>query len=361
MYRITFEMTNKCNMNCTYCYLDHYEEPLSLGIALKAIDIFENEKVINDELFVSYIGGEPLLYKENLIKITNQIKGRLKELNKNISFGITTNAVLLDERIINFFIENNFTVKISLDGNKKFHDRNRKMLSGESSYEKILSNIKLLKIFEEKTKLFVQISMVINKNTYKFVFENFKHICELGFRFICPCLETYSNWTTDELEEIENQYKKIVRYIVMKAAKEKEFIYFKIIVLAHNRRDKKYECLYCFPGRNGIHVKVNGDIYACYACQKDYFKIGDVYHGFDKEKYENHRMYSNEYDTQCLGCSYFKICAAKDCTAVNYELTGNPKKVPYHYCELEKIEHRLLGYFEQIKRDVLLEGKNYEE
>lgn len=361
MYRISYEMTNQCNMNCSYCYLDHYKEPLSPSIALKAIDVFENENVVNDELFVSYIGGEPLLYKNNLIEITDQIKYKLNKLNKRITFGITTNASLLDKSMTDFFIKNKFTVKISLDGNKESNDINRIMLSGESSYNKIISNIQLLRYYEENTNSNVQISMIINKNTYKFVYDNFKHIAELGFRFICPCLETYSDWTSDELDEIENQYRKIVRYIVMKAAKEKVHIYFKIIVLAHNRRDKKYDCFYCFPGRNGMHVKVNGDIYACYACQKDYFKIGDVYHGFDKDKYDKHRVYINEYDGQCQSCQYFDNCATKDCTGVNYELTGNPKKVPFHFCKMEKILHNLLKYFDQVKIDVLKEGRTYED
>lgn len=350
MYRITFETTNKCNMRCKYCYLEHEKEPLSIEVAMKAVDTFLQSDVDHSSLKVSYIGGEPLLYKKNVIRITEKIKEKMSSMNIPVSFVITTNATLLDDEIVEFFIKENFSVKISLDGEKEDHDINRVMLNGISSYDTIINNLPLLRYYEEKAKKMVQISMVINKATYKNVYKNILNAIELGFRFICPCLETYADWNSEELRIIEEQLIKVIDWTI-DAAKNGTYIYLKPLLVEHDKRQLQYDCLYCFPGRNNMHIKTNGDIYACYACQKEEFKLGNVNIGFEQKQYSRFKVHNPEYSTKCLKCSLFSSCCAKECVAVNFERNGNLWKVPDCFCEQAKMYEHLYKYFiEQKKR-----------
>lgn len=349
MYRISFETTNKCNMRCKYCYLDHEYEPLTLDTAMKAFDIFLNMNVDHSDLEISFIGGEPLLYKDNVVEIAEHIKERAKMHNIPVTFVITTNATLLDDRIINFFIKENFSLKISLDGNKEDHDINRLMLNKKSSYEEIMKKVQLLYKYQKETKKLVQISMVISKETYRNVYSNIIHSIKHGFKFICPCLETYAAWTIDELKEIEDQLMRVVDWIINEANQD-NYIYLKPLVVEYNKRNIPHDCLYCFPGRNSMHVKTNGDIYACYACQKTPFELGNVKTGIREDRYLVFESYNPSFSSKCFECEIFDLCCAKECVAVNYERTGEMWNVPECFCQQAKMYNRLYEYFIEQKK-----------
>ena len=62
MYTLSLEIINKCNLNCTYCYLGEKKNTyMSLETAQKAIDIAVHEanKQHDRTLMVYFIGGEP--------------------------------------------------------------------------------------------------------------------------------------------------------------------------------------------------------------------------------------------------------------------------------------------------------------
>lgn len=352
MYRITYETTNRCNMRCKYCYLEHEQEPLTEEMALKAIDVFENSDVDHRGLKISFIGGEPLLYKKNIINITKKIRERMEKKNIPVEFVITTNATLLDNDIIDFFIKEKYSLKISIDGYREDHDSNRILINGKSSYDKIIEKLPLLQRYQNESSKSVQISMVINKETYHNVYKNIIHIIDLGFKFICPCLETYALWTKAELRLIEEQLNQVVVWMVNEA-KTENYVYLKPLIMEHSKRNSQYDCLYCFPGRNSMHIKVNGDIYACYACQKEAFKLGNVATGFDNIKYLQFKEYHPDYSKKCKNCNIFKYCSAKECIAVNYERTNKMWEVPDCFCEQAHMYERLYNNFLERKKLVL--------
>ena len=65
MYTLSLEIINKCNLNCTYCYLGEKKNNIHEfrnGLK-KAIDIAVHEanKQHDRTLMVYFIGGEPLM------------------------------------------------------------------------------------------------------------------------------------------------------------------------------------------------------------------------------------------------------------------------------------------------------------
>jgi sulfatase maturation enzyme AslB (radical SAM superfamily) len=60
----------------------------------------------------------------------------------NLSFAITTNGLLM-EKYMNFLVENDFNLLISLDGNAK-NNRYRVFKNGKPAFKKILENIRAL-------------------------------------------------------------------------------------------------------------------------------------------------------------------------------------------------------------------------
>ena len=119
MYSLTLEINQKCNLRCNYCYLQEKNgEEMSEEVLFSAIDFgIKNAVNHNDKkLDIDFIGGEPLINFELIKKAVDYAK--LKALNYNIevSFMITTNGLLLNKEIVDFFISESFNLKISIDG-----------------------------------------------------------------------------------------------------------------------------------------------------------------------------------------------------------------------------------------------------
>jgi uncharacterized protein len=91
-------------------------------------------------------GGEPILrgleFFEEIILLEKEIT--------SISFsnGIQTNGTLISDELCNFFVENNFTIGISLDGHQELNDSHRTFKGGKSSFDKVINTIQLLKKYK---------------------------------------------------------------------------------------------------------------------------------------------------------------------------------------------------------------------
>lgn len=148
--QLTLQVTQQCNLRCEYCaYSGMYEnrvhsnKKMTFETAKKAIDFFIEHSRETKQLSFGFYGGEPLLMfpliKQCMEYIEDSIEG------KEILYSITTNGTLLNDEIVDFFAEHNVFLSISLDGAKKDHDRHRKFVSGEGSFDLIMNNIERLK------------------------------------------------------------------------------------------------------------------------------------------------------------------------------------------------------------------------
>lgn len=153
---VAFELTQQCNLNYKYCtYNDNFDwfeerrlKKLEFINAKKIIDYILNlsESNLNQsfkkEIHFSFYGGEPLLEFTLIEKIVNYIK--IKKLKRTkTAFTMTTNGTLLSKHI-NFFVENNFNLLISIDGNE-IHSTYRVYSNGKPSYSSVMKNILYLR------------------------------------------------------------------------------------------------------------------------------------------------------------------------------------------------------------------------
>ncbi|MCP3964803.1 MAG: radical SAM protein [Lentisphaerae bacterium] len=146
MERLTLIVSNKCNMNCTYCYANggnyHLRESLmNAQMATSIFDHFLNHfGAIRQVLF---FGGEPLLAVPVIEAVCNHAKSllRKKRIPKMPKFATVTNGTLIEDS--DSFVEvakkYNIAVTVSLDGPEKLNDKSRKMKNGEGSFQKIIN------------------------------------------------------------------------------------------------------------------------------------------------------------------------------------------------------------------------------
>ena len=95
-------------------------------------------------LEIDFFGGEPLLNMEVVRDLVTYARSQEKQYGKKIAFTLTTNAVLLTDEVMQFILDNDIAVILSLDGRPEVNDRLRLMNNGEGSYEKIVPHIQAM-------------------------------------------------------------------------------------------------------------------------------------------------------------------------------------------------------------------------
>lgn len=149
--QIIFEVTDACNLRCEYCtfgklYADYdkrEDKMMSTEIAKRLIDYMAElwaspyNHSVNNNLYVGFYGGEPLLNIPFIAKTIAYMEAG--SYAKHFAYNMTTNAMLLD-RYMDFLVENDFSLLISLDGNVE-NDSYRIKVDGKPSFEQVTSNI----------------------------------------------------------------------------------------------------------------------------------------------------------------------------------------------------------------------------
>ena len=131
-WAILLDPTSACNMHCTGCWAAEYGNKLNLS--LETIDsIIRQGKEMGTYMYI-YTGGEPLVRKDDLMKIC--------EMHPDCAFLAFTNGSLIDEEFCNEMLRvKNFVPAISLEGFEEANDGRR----GEGVYKKVQNAMKLLK------------------------------------------------------------------------------------------------------------------------------------------------------------------------------------------------------------------------
>lgn len=152
---IGFEVTDSCNLRCTYCiygdfYFDHdlrYDKNMDVDKAKLLIDYLilavKSPQNVNCEnnIYVSFYGGEPLLNMSFIKEIVDYTQ-TMKSPSLKFCYMMTTNAVYL-RKYIDFLYTNDFYITISLDGRAE-NDSYRKFPNGKSSFDIVYNNLKFI-------------------------------------------------------------------------------------------------------------------------------------------------------------------------------------------------------------------------
>lgn len=321
MYILSLEVINKCNLNCTYCYLGEKKNTyMSMETAKKALDIavHEAQKQYDKTLIVYFIGGEPLMAFETIQNIVSYVRSRCEESGLKHIFSTTINGTLLTNDITDFFIRNQFEVKLSLDGIEQSHDLNRKDYAGNGSFKKIMQNLSYLKRYESETGNKVSYAHVVTKNNYHFFSENFQFLLSLGCEKIETGVDHYCTWTKIEMEGLMEQLTEVF-YLYKRHIQEKQK-WFYWNMFEQNLEAFLLPCDFysCKAGLNNVFVTTDGGIYTCIELPE--FLIGNVQTGLNVPRIREIVYAKDEMARQCKVCKYVRNCKTRGCVASNFEM-----------------------------------------
>lgn len=137
-----------CNLRCKYCFADtgeyhmHSRCLLSAETGKKALDWLVAHSGKRKNLEVDFFGGEPLMNFPVIKEVVAYGRELEKRYGKVFKFTTTTNAVLMNDEIMDFLNREMDNVVISIDGRPEVHDRMRPTPNGKGSYDLIIEKAK---------------------------------------------------------------------------------------------------------------------------------------------------------------------------------------------------------------------------
>ena len=217
----TIDVNDFCNMKCSYCWEQQNKNRLSKEkadiICDRLISNFKENKPASN-IRVHFFGGEPLIDWDVVKYVIEKISSSIPSW-----FGITTNATIITDEMIDFFVQHNVSVMVSIDGEKERHDSNRKFLDGRGTYDIVIKNFQ--KIIDAGIDCEARMT-IIPKNA-KYIYEDVKHLIDLGVKHIAPCPVYDQKWSEEELDEFGNAMVKLYDIYVGKHFSQDTKVYIK--------------------------------------------------------------------------------------------------------------------------------------
>lgn len=337
--QLTLNITEDCNFKCRYCaytpgnykYNRSYSNKyMSFSVAKKAIDYYFS-LLLEGRRYnpirapaISFFGGEPLLNFNLIKKCVAYINNEYRDYEV-MYYGITTNGTLLDDEKINWLIQNNFAIDISLDGPKDEHDRNRVYRDGKGTFNDVMHNItklvdakyeqvKIISIFDWKSDLF-KLDEFFSRN-------NIPPISLIGTVSNVNC-NYYDQFSEEDHSAFIRQIEKAkVKYLEKinngNEQPQKNSVFYKlfkespvkIINGASPAFSKPLTIMpftgACIPGSR-IFVDVKGDIHICEKVIETN-PIGNVDKGLDYKKIREFLFEYMRHMDKCPSCKLRRAC-----------------------------------------------------
>ncbi|EOL43022.1 PapB family radical SAM/SPASM ranthipeptide maturase [Enterococcus phoeniculicola] len=332
---LTLMLIQECNMKCSYCYGEGGEYfnkgKMSIDTAIKAVDYLIKESK-EKELLVAFFGGEPLMNFRLIKEVVKYCKGKEISTNKIFRFTITTNGTLINKRIEDFLVENNVMIQISLDGNKKQHDKNRFFENRRGSYDLILDRTKSLR---ERTRVSGRATLTSENLNYT---EIYNHLNDLGFSAIPMAVA--ENMIDDEAYEIRiKEFIRLIHYCkeLIDLKKYDDVVKIPMIYgILQKLEFPEERQVGCNVGQGVYAVDIDGSLFPCHRfVSKENFKIGDLEIGVENvQEFKDKQHVLNH--VKCDSCWARNLCLG-GCPFENYEQTGFMEKASSRYCKFMKM------------------------
>lgn len=239
---ILMDPTSACNLHCTGCWAAEYGNKLNL-----TYDELDSVITQGKELgiyFYMYTGGEPLIRKNDIIKLC--------EKHNDCAFHAFTNATLVDDAFCEEMKRvGNLSLSISLEGFEEVNDLRR----GAGVYDKVMHAMDLLK---KHGQIFGTSICYTSKNIETVTSDEFLDlIIEKGCRFTwyfhyMPVGNDAAPELLPSPEQRTGVYEKIRHYRATKPLFAMDF-----------QNDAEYVGGCIAGGYRYLHINANGDIDPC--------------------------------------------------------------------------------------------------
>jgi len=341
---LRLNLTNTCNMFCTYCYVrevDTSDEIMPWPIAKKALDSYFALQKRNGHTnsLIRLFGGEPMLnwpILEHILEYVQTIKGEIE-----VDYILNTNGAILTPHMAQKILKHKVRVAVSLDGVGTTNDRFRKLRSGRGSFSVIDKNLDILLA----NGCYVGIETTLGDHNCGHLKELVDYLVHKGAMYNCEIPLGLQNITIvpkDGLDSLstDDKIEKIIEVILYAREKGLDAMAGMVTLPFNTLLGKRRPGAYCKAIGQELCVYPNGDIYPCGNIKINMGSVEDMDGIFKSDAYikMSQRVAGNI--AACRGCDIEAFCAggcAADAMASNGDIFRRTAN-----CELEELVFKAL-------------------
>lgn len=334
MKQLTLQVTQQCNLRCAYCAYSgiydrnrtHANQRMSFETAKKAIDFFLQNNSELSEVVIGFYGGEPLLEFDLIRQCVEYARSKVE--GKKIIFNMTTNGTLLNDRVVDYLVENDFILGVSLDGSKEEHDVNRKFVNGTGSFDVIIDNLRTIfrryPIFSKHINIMTTINPHMDIGCVLEYFSTEEIFSDKSIMFNTMNevdLSQEISYTQRHYRVRNYEYIKMLFSLIGKLDRSQiSPLYERTRAGIERRQQRLRERMElfsvehhggpCMPGVRRLFVRVDGVLFPCERVSEalDYFKIGTLEDGLDVNRIRRILNIGKLTENECKNCWNLRQC-----------------------------------------------------
>jgi uncharacterized protein len=343
---LVMNLTNQCNLSCTYCYEfgedkvatpEGKEKFMDFETAKTSVKMLLDQSAGRQAVHITFFGGETLMNFPLLKSVVAYATEQAAAQGRTIDFSLTTNGTLLTPAIIQFLSDNNIGVTVSMDGPPELHDKLRVFANGRGSYDIIAPRVKALIQGHRTRPITARVTLTNGVTDVVRIFRHLKQ--ELGFHEVGFAPVTTS---PDRLYAIgEKGMDGVLEQFHVLA---KEWLEYALRGEMHGFSNVSDTIAELYQGVNKSHpcgaalglvgVGPSGDIAPCHRfVDSDTHALGNVNTGIDREKQQaflDRGHIKGKYD--CHSCFARPLCAG-GCHHEAFVRYGDTGHANLHYCD----------------------------
>ena len=342
---LVLNVTSKCNLSCGYCYEygeDKIVQPstkprfMNEETARQSVDFMFAEAGETPSVNLTFFGGETLMNFKMLKSALAYAKEKGAAQGKEVNASLTTNATLLREEIIDWIVENDVGVTVSMDGAREQQDKHRVFSNGMGSYDIIVPNIKQLLARHRRRPVGARVTLTGQNldvvSIYKHLFEEIG-FWEVGFAPVTTSWQREYSIQDDGFQTLLGGFQTLAADFLADALAGKRHGFSNVrdtLEELHKGMSKAYPC---GAGMGLMGVATDGDVALCHRfAGSDSHKLGSVFNGVDHSLQDDflvrHHIANK---TDCSTCWARPLCAG-GCYHEAHTRYGSTVEPNLHYC-----------------------------
>jgi uncharacterized protein len=341
---IDLDLTVACNLRCRYCFKEKWNEHMEERVAFDAVCWLLHASGPAQSVNVNFMGGEPLLRFELIKKLVPFGKRRARQRGKRIHFGVTTNATLVTDEIVEFWRTWGMGFHTSVDGIPDIQDRTRPMTSGRGSSHLVEKCVP--KILEYRPGTTARCTIV--PESVSNVLDNYRYFRSRGYLDIALVPGMPHEWDEDHVRIYEEQFQEVGNALIEDMRSGTPVTVKWIDDYAEAAKTSEQPKYACGAGRGMALIDIHGDIWPCHRWNKQSlqnWRIGSIYEDFDELAREQlDTGWSLErLKAKCDDCEARVFCGG-GCPAENLDHSNSVFDPHPVSCELHRIGARVGKY-----------------
>jgi uncharacterized protein len=331
LIRLVIANTGACNLACRYCYNKFPRsgdsaagaQALTKEQLTRALAILESRSGAERELELLFIGGEPFMRFDLMRHAAEQARELRERTGKRVRLFVITNGTLLSRELFDYCTEHNIHIKLSIDGDKTIHDRNRRFPNGKGSYETIFG------ILPDYFATYGHPCKAVTATVDSFsddLLPILEHCVALGFNQV-ELTELYGcgepgirpvgekkqgiNPTAAERTRCARNFGALSKFLFL-MIRSRRFLHLvplqEPLMLLHRHRRKPFPCR---TGVNSVALYGDGNFYPChhfYGART--FAMGNLDEGLNKRAFSSFRRHIIDRES-CAGCWAHFLCGGE--------------------------------------------------